>query len=127
MTRLRLLTGSALALILLGSVAGAAQAQTAPDYPLPYDARRGVFSFATGLEQSLPAVVQVTTLAQSSGPTSGENDPKPISSGSGVIVDAGQGIIITNNRTIIITCILVEGRSRCWEIMSRCKDVAAIR
>jgi S1-C subfamily serine protease len=68
--------------------------------PIFFDNQRGVFSFATGLEQSLPAVVQVTTLAQSSGPTSGENDPKPISSGSGVIVDAGQGIIITNNHVV---------------------------
>ena len=88
MTRIRLLTGSALALTLLGAVAGAAQAQTAPDFPLPYDARRGVFSFATGLERSLPAVVQVTTLAMSEGPTTGETEPTPVSSGSGVIIDA---------------------------------------
>ena len=100
MTRLRLLTGSALALILLGSVAGAAQAQTAPDYPLPYDARRGVFSFATGLERSLPAVVQVTTLGMSEGPTTGETEPAPVSSGSGVIIDAANGIIVTNNHVI---------------------------
>lgn len=100
MTRLRLLTGSALALTLLGSVAGAAQAQTAPQYPIPYDARRGVFSFATGLERSLPAVVQVTTLAMSEGPTTGETEPTPVSSGSGVIIDAANGIIITNNHVI---------------------------
>ncbi|WP_428151084.1 trypsin-like peptidase domain-containing protein [Brevundimonas sp.] len=100
MTRLRLLTGSALALTLLGAVAGAAQAQTAPDFPLPYDARRGVFSFATGLERSLPAVVQVTTLGMSAGPTTGETEPTPISSGSGVIIDAANGIIVTNHHVI---------------------------
>ena len=55
---------------------------------LPYDARRGVFSFSSGLEGSLPAVVQVTTLGQSRGPSSDAADPKPYASGSGVIVDA---------------------------------------
>ena len=100
MTRLRLLTGSALALMLLGAVAGAAQAQTSPDVPLPYDARRGVFSFATGLERSLPAVVQVTTLGMSAGPTTGETEPTPVSSGSGVIIDAANGIIVTNHHVI---------------------------
>ena len=100
MTRLRLLTSSALALTLLGAVAGAAQAQTAPDFPLPYDARRGVFSFATGLERSLPAVVQVTTLGMSEGPTTGETEPTPVSSGSGVIIDAANGIIVTNHHVI---------------------------
>ena len=100
MTRLRLLTGSALAVTLLGSIAGAAQAQTSPNYPIPYDARRGVFSFATGLERSLPAVVQVTTLGMSAGPTTGQTEPTPVSSGSGVIIDAANGIIVTNNHVI---------------------------
>ena len=100
MTRLRLLTGSALAITLLGSVAGVAQAQTAPNSPLPYDARRGVFSFATGLERSLPAVVQVTTLGMSAGPTTGQTEPTPVSSGSGVIIDAANGIIVTNHHVI---------------------------
>lgn len=100
MTRLRLLTGSALAIALLGSVAGVAQAQTAPNFPIPYDARRGVFSFATGLERSLPAVVQVTTLGMSAGPTTGQTEPTPVSSGSGVIIDAAQGIIVTNNHVV---------------------------
>ncbi|WP_299175641.1 trypsin-like peptidase domain-containing protein [uncultured Brevundimonas sp.] len=67
---------------------------------LPYDARRGVFTFAPGLEASLPAVVQVTTLGQSSGPSSDADDPKPYASGSGVIVDAAQGILITNNHVV---------------------------
>ena len=56
--------------------------------PVPFDAQRGVFTFATGLERALPAVVQVTTLGQSGGPSSGENEPRPISSGSGAMIDA---------------------------------------
>ena len=100
MMRLRFLTGSALALTLLGAVGGVAQAQTAPEFPIPYDSRRGVFSFATGLERSLPAVVQVTTLGMSAGPTTGETEPTPVSSGSGVIIDAANGIIVTNHHVI---------------------------
>jgi S1-C subfamily serine protease len=82
------------------TVAGAASAQSAARSPLPYDAERGVFSFATGLEKSLPAVVQVTTLGQSEGPSSGDNEPQPISSGSGVIIDAAEGVIVTNNHVV---------------------------
>ena len=67
---------------------------------LPYDARRGVFSFSSGLEGSLPAVVQVTTLGQSRGPSSDAADPKPYASGSGVIVDAAEGLVITNNHVV---------------------------
>lgn len=91
------LSGTAAAALAL-SLAGAALAQTQPAYP-PFDARRGVFSFAGGLEKSLPAVVQVTTLGQSRGPSSAD-DPKPFSSGSGVIIDAGQGIVVTNNHVV---------------------------
>lgn len=68
--------------------------------PVPFDAQRGVFTFATGLERALPAVVQVTTLGQSEGPISGENEPSPISSGSGAIIDAREGIIVTNNHVV---------------------------
>ncbi|HEX8470599.1 MAG TPA: trypsin-like peptidase domain-containing protein, partial [Brevundimonas sp.] len=71
-----------------------------PQYPLPYDEKRGVFTFATGLERSLPAVVQVTTLGTSRGPTTGETEPKPLQSGSGVIIDAREGIIVTNNHVV---------------------------
>lgn len=67
---------------------------------LPYDARRGVFTFAAGLEGSLPAVVQVTTLGQSRGPSSDAEDPKPFASGSGVIIDAAEGVLITNNHVV---------------------------
>ncbi|MDO9588092.1 MAG: trypsin-like peptidase domain-containing protein [Brevundimonas sp.] len=68
--------------------------------PVPFDARRGVFTFATGLEQALPAVVQVTTLGQSAGPSSGSNEPRPMSSGSGAIIDAREGIVVTNNHVV---------------------------
>ena len=88
----------AMAVPLLGATG--AMAQSAPQGPIPYDARRGVFSFAEGLEQALPAVVQVTTLGQSEGPSSGENEPRPISSGSGAIIDAREGIVVTNNHVV---------------------------
>lgn len=81
-------------------IAAPASAQTAPQFPLPYDAERGVFSFATDLEQALPAVVQVTTLGQSEGPSSGDNEPRPMASGSGAILDAAQGIVVTNNHVV---------------------------
>ena len=75
-------------------------ATAAPTPPLPYDDRRGVFTFAAGLERSLPAVVQVTTLGSSRGPTSEENAAKPLQSGSGVIIDARQGLLVTNNHVV---------------------------
>ncbi|GAA0646959.1 serine endoprotease DegQ [Brevundimonas lenta] len=78
-------------------IASPANAQSGP---LPYDAERGVFTFATGLEQALPAVVQVTTLGQSEGPSSGDNEPRPVASGSGAIIDAAEGIIVTNNHVV---------------------------
>lgn len=89
----------AMAVPLLGATAAMAQSSPAQG-PIPYDARRGVFSFAEGLEQALPAVVQVTTLGQSEGPSSGENEPRPISSGSGAIIDAREGIVVTNNHVV---------------------------
>jgi S1-C subfamily serine protease len=78
----------------------AATPASAQQSPVPFDAQRGVFSFATGLERALPAVVQVTTLGQSEGPSSGENEPKPVSSGSGAIIDAREGIVVTNNHVV---------------------------
>lgn len=90
------------------------QAGPTGEFPMPYDSRRGVFSFAAGLEASLPAVVQITTLGVSRGPTSGDNEPSEISGGSGVIVDAADGIIITNNHVIKggqkFTVDLLDGR-----------------
>lgn len=89
---------AASALLGLGGQA-AAQSQSSGQ-PIPYDARRGVFTFANGLERSLPAVVQVTTLGSSRGPSSGDNEPKPMSSGSGVIIDAREGIVVTNHHVV---------------------------
>lgn len=122
MTRYSLSASAALAVLMsVGSLHPAAAApapatwsaaQAAPQ-GLPYDARRGVFTFAAGLEESLPAVVQVTTLGQSRGPSS-ENDPKPAQGGSGVIIDAANGIIVTNNHVIEngqkFTVDLIDGR-----------------
>ncbi|RZJ03506.1 MAG: PDZ domain-containing protein [Brevundimonas sp.] len=79
--------------------AQAASAQTAQP-PIPYDAQRGVFTFASGLEKALPAVVQVTTLGSSQGPSSGDNEPRAMSSGSGAVIDAREGIVVTNNHVV---------------------------
>ncbi len=81
-------------------MAAPASAQTAQPQSLPYDAERGVFTFATDLERALPAVVQVTTLGQSEGPSSGDNEPKPMASGSGAVLDAAEGIVVTNNHVV---------------------------
>lgn len=100
--RLKALLSTGLSSVLTGIIliqTAPAAAQPGPSY-LPYDARRGVFSFAPGLDDSLPAVVQVTTLGQSRGPTSDADDPKPFASGSGVIVDAAEGVLITNNHVV---------------------------
>ena len=77
-----------------------AQARPATVTPIPFDTRRGVFSFASQLERSLPAVVQVTTLGRSVGPRSGDNEPQPLATGSGVILDAAAGILVTNNHVV---------------------------
>lgn len=78
----------------------AATPAAAQQSPVPFDARRGVFTFASGLEQALPAVVQVTTLGQSRGPRSGDSEPRPVASGSGAIIDAREGIVVTNNHVV---------------------------
>ncbi|WP_372706881.1 trypsin-like peptidase domain-containing protein [Brevundimonas sp.] len=75
-------------------------AQSGVQSPIPYDAERGVFTFARGLEQALPAVVQVTTLGQSEGPASADSEPRPVASGSGAIIDADEGIVVTNNHVV---------------------------
>lgn len=67
---------------------------------IPTDASRGVLSFAGTLERTLPAVVSVVVLGRSAGPTRGDNEPKEVSGGSGVILDAAQGIIVTNNHVV---------------------------
>lgn len=83
----------------LGAILPAATVR-AQATPAPYDAQRGVFTFAAGLEKSLPAVVQVTTLGQSEGPSSGAREPMVIATGSGVIIDAAQGILVTNQHVV---------------------------
>ncbi len=92
----------------------AATPAAAQQSQVPFDAQRGVFTFATGLERALPAVVQVTTLGQSEGPSSGENEPRPISSGSGAIIDAREGIVVTNNHVVEggrkFTVDMIDGR-----------------
>ena len=66
-------------------------------------------SFAD-LEQALPAVVQVTTLGQSEGPSSGENEPRPISSGSGAIIDARLAFLVSggtgSGKTTLLSTLL---------------------
>ena len=80
--------------------AAAAAQSSSSEFPIPYDSSRGVFSFSTGLEASLPAVFQVTTLGQSGGPRSGSDEPKAYATGSGVIIDAAEGIVVTNNHVV---------------------------
>lgn len=100
MRRSVLLKLSVAAVLVTGMASLPVDAAWAQATPLPYDEARGVFSFADGLERSLPAVVQVTTLGQSRGPRSAGTEAQPVSTGSGVILDAGQGIIVTNNHVI---------------------------
>jgi len=99
-----MLASVAAALAMTSLAAGSAQAQStraqSGQDPIPYDSRRGVFSFAAGLERSLPAVVQVTTLGRSEGPSSGDAEPMAIGSGSGVIIDAREGIVVTNHHVV---------------------------
>jgi serine protease DegQ len=83
-----------------GLLASGAAAQSRPVSPIPFDAERGVFTFASGLEPALPAVVQVTTLGRSGGPSSGENAARPVSAGSGAIIDAAEGVVVTNNHVV---------------------------
>jgi serine protease DegQ len=100
---------------LIGALALASQAQAQSQPPIPYDTRRGVFTFAAGLEGSLSSVVQVTTLGRSGGPRTGDDaEPTPVSGGSGVVIDAAQGIIVTNNHVVengqSFTVDLADGR-----------------
>ena len=100
MRRSVLLKLSVAAVLVAGMAAVPMDAARAQATPLPYDEARGVFSFAEGLERTLPAVVQVPPLGQSSGPRSEDTEAQPVSTGSGVIIAAGQGIIVTNNHVI---------------------------
>lgn len=88
-----------------------AAAQAVPGN-LTYDARRGVFSFAGGIEHALPSVVKVTTLGSER--ASSDEGPKAIQGGSGVIIDAANGIVVTNHHVIEggrnFTIDLIDGR-----------------
>ena len=113
--------------------AAPAMAQETPAFPLPYDAERGVFSFAAQIERSLPAVVRVTTLSRSTGPTTGTSTPREISGGSGVIIDAAGGIVVTNQHVIeggnTYRVDLTDGRSFDAELLGAddATDIAVLR
>lgn len=123
------LTAVSLGLAVL--IAGPALAQRPPAEP-PYDAERGVFSFAAGIEPSLPAVVAITTLGVGGGPSRGDDGPKEISGGSGVIIDAA-GVIITNHHVIengtAFRVDLLDGRSYRADLVGadRATDIAVLR
>lgn len=120
-----------LAAIILGAgcvLPPAALAQ--PAYPIPFDAERGVFSFAAQIERSLPAVVRVTTLNRASAAGSA---PREVSGGSGVIIDAAGGVIITNQHVVeggnTFRVDLTDGRSFDAELLGAddATDVAVLR
>jgi S1-C subfamily serine protease len=102
--RHRCLTAILLATCVIAAPAAAQPRSPSPAgaYPAPFDARRGVFSFADQLEPTLRAVVRVTTLGRTRGPRVTGSDPqlRPLTGGSGVIIDAEAGIIITNHHVI---------------------------
>ncbi|MFN4297898.1 MAG: trypsin-like peptidase domain-containing protein [Brevundimonas sp.] len=124
-------TAAVAALTLSLATAGAAWAQTPSQ--MPYDAERGVFTFAAGIEPSLPAVVAITTLGAGGGPSRGDDGPKEISGGSGVIIDAAGGVIITNHHVIengtAFRVDLLDGRSYRAELLGadRATDIAVLR
>jgi serine protease DegQ len=124
-------TAAVAALTFSLTAAGAAWAQMPPQ--MPYDAERGVFTFAAGIEPSLPAVVAITTLGAGGGPSRGDDGPKEISGGSGVIIDAAGGVIITNHHVIdngtAFRVDLLDGRSYRAELLGadRATDIAVLR
>ncbi len=86
-----LLAGAATALVLAAPLA----AQTA----MPYDADRGVYSYAADLSEVSRSVVRVDIFAidPNDGP---QAQPKKVGGGSGVIIDAARGEIVTNNHVV---------------------------
>lgn len=120
-----------LAATILGAACAIAPAASAqPAYPIPFDAERGVFSFAAQIERSLPAVVRVTTLNRASAAGS---TPREVSGGSGVIIDAAGGIVITNQHVVeggnTFRVDLTDGRSFDAELLGAddATDVAVLR
>jgi Do/DeqQ family serine protease len=100
----KLLGGSAALAMVLAAVPGSAQT-------VPYDAERGVYSYARDLRAVAPTVVKVIVLGQKQAEQSEEGGqpqagpapgaaPQPIGSGSGVIIDAAKGEILTNNHVV---------------------------
>lgn len=114
------------------ALSSAAWTQSLPP-DMPYDSERGVFTFAAGIEPSLPAVVAVTTLGTGQGPSSADEGPKEMSGGSGVIIDAAGGIIITNHHVVengqSYRIDLLDGRSLAAELLGadRATDIAVLR
>ena len=115
-----LLAGSAAVALAVGSVPVAAQTA-------PYDAERGVYSYARDLRAVAPTVVKVIVLGRKEGerpqqtpqqgqppaddPFRGQGAPaqpgapggvalQPIGRGSGVIIDAAKGEVLSNNHVV---------------------------
>jgi Do/DeqQ family serine protease len=72
------------------------QAQSESAFLAPEDATRGVLSFNGSLAQSLPSVVRIFAIGRN--PETGQEGI--ISSGSGVVIDAGKGEILTNSHVV---------------------------
>lgn len=117
-----LLTGAAAVAMVTCSLPVAAQTA-------PYDAERGVYSYAAGLRAVAPTVVKVIVLGRKEAPPQQQQAPQqnqppqddpfrgqsaqaqgqppagggalqPIGSGSGVIIDAAKGEILSNNHVV---------------------------
>lgn len=112
--------------MLLAGAAMAATSMPVMAQTAPYDAERGVYSYAAGLRTVAPTVVKVIVLGQKQAapqqaPQQGQppaDDPfrgqsaqaggqapaggalQPIGSGSGVIIDAAKGEILSNNHVV---------------------------
>ncbi len=118
------------AVAVVAILAGSGPAFAQPAHPIPFDAERGVFSFADQIERSLPAVVRVTTLNRAG---SGTATPREIAGGSGVIIDAAAGIVITNQHVVdggnTFRVDLTDGRSFDAELLGAddATDVAVLR
>ena len=124
------LLAATMAVSMWGTMSQQAMAQSTPTN-LTYDARRGVFSFAGGIEHALPAVVKVTTLGAER--SSASEGPKALQGGSGVIIDAANGIVITNHHVIeggrTFTIDLIDGRLFDAELVGADKatDIAVLK
>jgi len=118
------------ATVLAAGLVAPALVQAQPAYPIPFDAERGVFSFAAQIERSLPAVVRVTTLNRASNAGA---VPREIAGGSGVIINAADGIVITNQHVVeggnTFRVDLIDGRSFDAELLGAddATDIAVLR